>query len=116
MAVLQGVAGPERSLLILHNLDEHYARLCRDFKVSRDAIYATPSNMRPVSQLGDMVDFGRRSNQTNFPNYENGCSFFHSTGSKSPRAPPPATARPPTRFSSGPCVRAIPAIGCGARP
>jgi hypothetical protein len=36
--------------------------------------------MRPVSQLGDMVDFGKRSNQTKFPNYENGCSFFHSTG------------------------------------
>ena len=80
MAVMQGVAGPERSARILRNLDEHYARLCRDFNVPRDAIYATPCNMRPVSQLGDMVDFGRRSNQTRFPNYENGCSFFHSTG------------------------------------
>ena len=80
MAVTQGVAGPERSRRILTNLDEHYASLCRDYKVSRDAIYATPANMRPVSQLGDMVDFGKRSNQTIFPNYENGCSFFHSTG------------------------------------
>ncbi len=80
MAVIQGVAGPERSGRILRNLDEHYAGLCRDYHVSRDAIYATPCNMRPVSQLGDMVDFGKRSNQTVFPNYENGCSFFHSTG------------------------------------
>jgi hypothetical protein len=80
MAVIQGVAGPQRSRRILRNLDEHYARLCRDFKVSRDAIYATPCNMRAVSQLGDMVDFGKRSNQTRFPNYENGCAFFHSTG------------------------------------
>ncbi len=80
MAVIQGVAGPERSRLLLRNLDEHYAKLCRDYKVSRDAFYATPCNMRPISQLGDMVDFGKRSGQTVFPNYENGCSFFHSTG------------------------------------
>ncbi len=80
MAIMQGVAGSERAGRILHNLDEHYAKLCRDYKVSRDAIYATPANMRPISRLGDMVDFGKRSNQTVFPNYENGCSFFHSTG------------------------------------
>ena len=80
MAVIQGVADPQRSHRILQNLDEHYARLCRDHKVSRDAIYATPSNMRPILQLGDMVDFGKRSSQTIYPNYENGCAFFHSTG------------------------------------
>ncbi len=80
MAIMQGVAGSERAGRILRNLDEHYAKLCRDYKVSRDAIYATPANMRPISRLGDMVDFGKRSNQTVYPNYENGCSFFHSTG------------------------------------
>lgn len=80
MAIIQGVAGPERARRILTNLDEHYAKLCRDHVVARDSIYATPANMRPITQLGDMVDFGKRSNQTKFPNYENGCSFFHSTG------------------------------------
>ncbi len=80
MAVIYGVSGPDRSRRIIRNLDEHYAGLCRQFKLQRDAIYATPANMRPVSQLGDMVDFGKRSNQTVFPGYENGCSFFHSTG------------------------------------
>jgi len=94
MAVIQGAAGSQRSRRIPRNLDEHYAGLCRDDKVSRDAIYATPCNMRPVSQLGDMVDFGKRSNQTNFPNYENGCSFFHSTGLDGVRI----AGRPPARM------------------
>jgi hypothetical protein len=80
MAVTYGVAGPDRSQRILRNLDDNYARLCREFKLPREAIYATPANMRPVARLGDMVDFGKRSNQAVFPAYENGCSFFHSTG------------------------------------
>ena len=79
LAVMYG-CWSERSNRILQNLDEHYARLCRHHRVSRDAIYATPANMRPITQLGDMVDFGQRSNQINYPAYENGCSFFHSTG------------------------------------
>ncbi len=36
--------------------------------------------MYPVSRLGDLVDFGELQNQKTYPNYENGCSFFHSTG------------------------------------
>ncbi len=117
MAVIQGVAGPERSRRILRNLDEHYARLCRDYKVSRDAIYATPCNMRPVSQLGDMVDFGRRSNQTKFPNYENGCSFFHSTGLEiAARAGGWRRRRRLPGVRAEPCASVTRAIACGARP
>ncbi len=46
----------------------------------RDALWATQANMYPVTQLGDMFDNGELLNQKNYPRYENGGSFFHTTG------------------------------------
>ena len=36
--------------------------------------------MLPISVKGDMVDNGTLNNQTYYPSYENGGSFFHSAG------------------------------------
>lgn len=80
LAIIFGIAGAAKARRILGRLDERYAALCRQFGLSRDAIWATPANMYPVTQLGDLVDFGELGNQKVFPNYENGCSFFHTTG------------------------------------
>ena len=80
LAVIFGIAGPSRARRILANLDARYGALCRKFRVSRDAIWATPANMHPVTDPGDLVDFGKLGNQQVYPNYENGCSFFHTTG------------------------------------
>ena len=80
LAIIFGMADAAKSKRILENLDRRYNELCAQFKISRDAIWATPANMFPISQPGDMVDFGKLQNQIDFPNYENGCSFFHTTG------------------------------------
>jgi hypothetical protein len=80
LAIMNGIADAKRSARILENLDRRYDELCAQFKISRDAIWATPANMFPISQLGDMVDFGKLENQKDFPNYENGCGCFHTTG------------------------------------
>jgi len=80
LAIIFGMADPAKWKRILENLDRRYDELCAEFKLSREAIWATPANMFPITQPGDMVDFGKLGNQTNFPNYENGCSFFHTTG------------------------------------
>jgi hypothetical protein len=80
LAIIGGIAGPERAGRILANLDRRYAEIRRQFGLPPEAIHATPCNMIPVSRLGDMVDFGELQNQKQFPNYENGCSFFHTTG------------------------------------
>ena len=80
LAIIFGVAAPAQARRILSHLDQRYQALCRQFKIPRDAIWATPANMYPVAQLGDLVDFGELGNQKVYPNYENGCSFFHTTG------------------------------------
>jgi Glycosyl-hydrolase family 116, catalytic region len=80
LAIIFGIAGRPRALRILAHLDRRYDELCRQFKLKRHAIWATPANMYPVTKLGDLVDFGELQNQKVYPNYENGCSFFHSTG------------------------------------
>lgn len=80
LAILSGTASAAQARRILANLDLRYEQLCREFRISRDAIYATPCNMNPITQLGDLVDYGEFLGQKNFPNYENGCSFFHTTG------------------------------------
>ena len=80
LAIIFGIADASKAQRILAHLDRRYQALCHQFSLSRDAIYATPCNMYPVSQLGDLVDFGELQNQKVYPNYENGCSFFHSTG------------------------------------
>jgi len=80
LAIVFGLADATKAARILQNLDEHYAKLCRDFQLPREAIYATPCNMIPVTQLGDLLEFGAPTNQKVFPNYENGGSWFHTTG------------------------------------
>jgi hypothetical protein len=80
LAIIFGMADAGKSKRILENLDRRYDELCDQFKLPREAIWATPANMFPISQPGDMVDFGKLGNQAQFPNYENGCSFFHTTG------------------------------------
>jgi len=80
LAIIFGMADAAKSKRILENLDRRYDELCAQFKLPREAIWATPANMFPISQAGDMVDFGNLENQTDFPNYENGCAFFHTTG------------------------------------
>lgn len=80
LAIIFGIASPSRAARILQSLDRRYDELYREFKLAPNAIYATPCNMNPVSNMGDMVEFGEHVNQKVFPNYENGCSFFHTTG------------------------------------
>lgn len=80
LAIVHGIADQTKARRILANLDRRYDELCREFKIPREAIWATPCNMIPITQLGDMVDFGERANQKQYPNYENGNAFFHSTG------------------------------------
>lgn len=80
LAIIFGIADQSKAQRILGHLDRRYQELCQQFKLKREAIYATPANMYPVSRLGDLVDFGELQNQKTYPNYENGCSFFHSTG------------------------------------
>jgi hypothetical protein len=80
LAIIFRMADAGKSKRILENLDRRYDELCAQFKLPREAIWATPANMFPISQTGDMVDFGKLQNQAQFPNYENGCSFFHTTG------------------------------------
>ncbi|MBI5280819.1 MAG: hypothetical protein HY858_03985 [Candidatus Solibacter usitatus] len=80
LAIIFGVADGAQAARILGNLDRRYSELCREFGVPREAIYATPCNMNPVTQAGDLVQFGVLGNQKTFPNYENGCLFFHTTG------------------------------------
>ncbi len=80
LAIVFGIASQPTARRILAHLDRRYDDLCRQFKLKREAIWATPANMYPVTQLGDLVDFGELQNQKVYPNYENGCSFFHSTG------------------------------------
>ncbi len=80
LAIIFGIADRTRARRILANLDARYAALASQFRLSREAIWATPANMYPVSDPGDLVDFGKLGNQRVFPNYENGCSFFHTTG------------------------------------
>jgi hypothetical protein len=80
LAIVHGVADQTKARRILANLDRRYDELCREFKIPREAIWATPCNMIPITQLGDMVDFGERANQKVYPNYENGNAFFHTTG------------------------------------
>jgi hypothetical protein len=80
LAIVCGIADQAKAQRILANLDRRYDELCRQFKIPREAIWATPCNMIPITQLGDMVDFGERANQKHYPNYENGNAFFHSTG------------------------------------
>ncbi|HMD96190.1 MAG TPA: GH116 family glycosyl hydrolase [Terriglobia bacterium] len=80
LAIIFGMADAGKSKRILENLDRRYDELCAQFKLPREAIWATPANMFPISQPGDMVDFGKLGDQAQFPNYENGCSFFHTTG------------------------------------
>jgi hypothetical protein len=80
LAIVHGIADRTQARRILANLDRRYDELCREFKIPREAIWATPCNMIPIKQLGDMVDFGERANQKVYPNYENGNSFFHTTG------------------------------------
>jgi hypothetical protein len=80
LAIVNGTASPAQAGRIIANLDRRYAELAAECGVAREAIWATPCNMIPVTQLGDLVDFGKLGNQKVFPNYENGCSFFHTTG------------------------------------
>jgi len=80
LAIVFGMADARKRKRILEKLDRRYDELCAQFKLPREAIWATPANMFPISQTGDMVDFGKLGNQADFPNYENGCSFFHTTG------------------------------------
>jgi len=80
LAIIFRIADAGQGKRILENLDRRYDELCAQFRLPREAIWATPANMFPVSQPGDMVDFGKLGNQAEFPNYENGCSFFHTTG------------------------------------
>ena len=80
LAILFGIADSSKTQSILRNLDARYESLCRERGLAREAIWATPCNMIPVTQLGDLVEFGKLGNQKVFPNYENGCSFFHTTG------------------------------------
>ena len=90
---------------ILDALDAHYEQLCTTFGIPRDKIYATPANVAPVTTLGDLMFNGTLNDQKKYgpgrlcgqvtraraslilacvllryPDYENGCSFFHSTG------------------------------------
>lgn len=80
LAIVFGIADRARSQRILAHMDRRYDALCRQFHLQRDGIWATPANFYPVTQLGDLVDNGELANQRVYPNYENGCSFFHSTG------------------------------------
>ena len=80
LAIVFGIAPPGRASRIIANLDVHYEKLRRQFNLPREAIYVTPCNMIPVSRLGDLVDHGELGNQKEYPNYENGCAFFHTTG------------------------------------
>ncbi len=80
LPIIFGIADRRRTARILDHLDRRYQSLCNQFHLKRDAIYATPANLYPVTSLGDMVDNGELLNQKVYPHYENGCSFFHSTG------------------------------------
>ena len=55
-------------------------KICQEFHLHRDDLWATPANMYPVTQMGDLFDNGQLLNQKDYPNYENGGSFFHTTG------------------------------------
>ena len=90
-----GIADEAKARRILAHLDRRYDALCQEFRLSRDAIYATPANMYPVSRLGDLVDFGKHDSQAVYPHYENGCSCTNYTGleiaargSRARRTPP----------------------------
>lgn len=80
LPIIFGIADSRRAALILKHLDRRYESLCGQFHLRRDAIYATPANLYPVARRGDLVDNGELLNQKVYPHYENGCSFFHSTG------------------------------------
>lgn len=80
LTIVHGIADETKASRILANLDRRYGELCRQFKIPREAIWATPCNMIPITQLGDMVDFGELGDQKVYPNYENGNAFFHTTG------------------------------------
>jgi hypothetical protein len=80
LSIIFGIADRRRTARILDHLDTRYQALCDQFHLKSDAIYATPANLYPVTRLGDLVDNGELLNQKVYPHYENGCSFFHSTG------------------------------------
>lgn len=80
LAIIFGIADPEtQGKRILQNLDNYYDRLEKRFNVTRKQIWATPCNMIPVIALGDLVYNGSLANQYDYPSYENGGSFFHTT-------------------------------------
>jgi len=74
LAIVFDIVDPATAQTILKSLDLGYQRLVDEFNVTRDQIYASPSNMYNVSTPGDQV-----LPQYPFPNYENGGSFWHIT-------------------------------------
>eukprot|EP01097_Dermamoeba_algensis_P005774 TRINITY_DN3643_c0_g1_i1.p1 TRINITY_DN3643_c0_g1~~TRINITY_DN3643_c0_g1_i1.p1 ORF type:complete len:550 (+),score=98.75 TRINITY_DN3643_c0_g1_i1:913-2562(+) len=73
LAIVFGIANETQSKIILETLDDAYADL---EKLCSCRIGVTPANMWNISVLGDVVG----NSTLGFPGYENGCSFFHTTG------------------------------------
>ena len=80
LAIIYGIADAKQGQRILATLDRRYEEICQEFHLHRDDLWATPANMYPVTQMGDLFDNGQLLNQKDYPNYENGGSFFHTTG------------------------------------
>jgi len=80
LAIIHGIANSTQAQRILSNLDARYEALCQQFHRQRDDLWATPANMYPITQLGDMVQNGELIHQKAYPMYENGGAFFYATG------------------------------------
>jgi hypothetical protein len=87
LAIIHTVANENQTSRILENLDKRYKELQQEyeyfyfnnknrFNTTLDQIHATPANMISVTP-GDVVN---DTQPFGFPSYENGGSFFHSTG------------------------------------
>lgn len=80
LAITLGVANATQAQRIMATVDTRYALLLSDFNVTRQAnLWATPVNFFSV-EPADLMYNGTLQNQSAYPNYENGNTFFHTTG------------------------------------
>jgi hypothetical protein len=88
LAVAYGVANASQARRIMALIDQRYEDICGNFSISRDDIWATPSNFFPIpaTAKGDTTaghwgtPSAAGSAWGSMPSYEIGGSFFHSVG------------------------------------
>lgn len=78
LAVMLGIASAQQAERIFAAVDAQRAHWRAFFNVSEDDMWATPSSLFNAS-AADLVGNGTAPQQTQFPQYENGDAFIHTT-------------------------------------